>query len=65
MPLFEFLCKKCGHEFEALVIGSLAPSCPKCRSLELEQILSTFATRGGHKSASSDVSGGTGVTGGG
>ncbi len=47
MPLFEFICSKCGHRFEALVIGSQRPVCPLCRSAELEQVLSTFATSSG------------------
>ncbi len=28
MPLFDFRCKKCGAEFEALVLGGIKPSCP-------------------------------------
>ena len=45
MPLHEFRCRACGHEFEALVRPrDPAPSeCPVCRSAEVEQQLSTFA----------------------
>lgn len=44
MPIFEYKCRGCGHEFEAVVLpqGS-APSCPECRSEDLERLLSMFA----------------------
>jgi putative FmdB family regulatory protein len=42
MPLFEYQCKTCGHRFEALVVGSRTPSCPRCTSHELEKQHSTF-----------------------
>jgi putative FmdB family regulatory protein len=49
MPLFEYACKECDHEFEALVRGSDAPECPSCHSKELQRRLSVFAahTAGG------------------
>lgn len=47
MPLFEYECRKCGHQFEALVIGSRTPACPKCKSLELEKKPSAFGMAGG------------------
>ncbi|MGV3709689.1 MAG: FmdB family zinc ribbon protein [Gemmatimonas sp.] len=40
MPIFEFVCKSCDTEFEALVRGSSIPACPKCSSVELERLLS-------------------------
>ena len=40
MPLFEYECLKCGHQFEALVIGARKPVCPKCKSDELEKKVS-------------------------
>lgn len=43
MPLFEYACKKCGHQFETLVMGSAKPACPECNSARLEKMLSTFA----------------------
>lgn len=45
MPLFDFRCRACGHEFEALVRpqdGS-PPQCPKCRGADLERLIPTFA----------------------
>ncbi len=66
MPLFEYVCKKCRHEFEALVIGTKSPSCPKCKSEELEKKVSSLGFAGvGGGAWSSRSSGGCGSTGGG
>ncbi len=51
MPVFEYLCKECAQEFELLVRGSAAPSCPACGGQELEKLMSlprvkSSATRG-------------------
>lgn len=43
MPIFEYACKECGHQFEALVFGKNKPECPKCHSKKLEPQLSVFA----------------------
>jgi putative FmdB family regulatory protein len=43
MPIFEYLCKACEHEFEALVFGNEKASCPKCQSKKLAPKLSVFA----------------------
>jgi putative FmdB family regulatory protein len=45
MPLYDFRCRGCGHEFEALVRPQDAspPCCPACAATDLEQLLSTFA----------------------
>lgn len=43
MPLYEYTCRKCDHQFETLVRGSETPECPSCRSTELERRLSVFA----------------------
>ena len=44
MPIYEYKCQKCGHEFEFLIVPtSDKPSCPKCKSVKLEQQLSMFA----------------------
>lgn len=44
MPIYEYACNACGHEFEALVRASTTPECPNCHSTELEKLLSVFAT---------------------
>jgi len=46
MPIFEYLCKGCGKQFEILVRGSEKPHCPKCNGTRLEQQLSAFAVAG-------------------
>ncbi len=44
MPLFEYLCRKCDQEFEALVrSGQPAPTCKSCGSDEIEKLLSNVA----------------------
>jgi putative FmdB family regulatory protein len=44
MPIFEYVCKDCQHEFEALVFGRDKAACPKCQSKKLTPQLSVFAT---------------------
>jgi putative FmdB family regulatory protein len=43
MPIFEYQCKECNHEFEALVYGGQKAECPKCHSKKLAAQLSVFA----------------------
>jgi putative FmdB family regulatory protein len=45
MPLYDFVCRNCHHEFEALVRPQDAapPACPTCGGRDLERQLSTFA----------------------
>ena len=56
MPIFEYVCQKCSHQFEAVVLGTQKAACPKCESKRLYQKISSFAVRGekSHESASSD-----------
>jgi putative FmdB family regulatory protein len=44
MPIFEYACQDCGHQFETLVRSSTVPECPECHSTDLEKQLSVFAT---------------------
>jgi putative FmdB family regulatory protein len=46
MPIYEYACNQCGHEFETLVRSGAAPDCPSCRSTDLAKKLSVFATAG-------------------
>jgi putative FmdB family regulatory protein len=44
MPIFEYRCKQCRHEFEALVLPqNPTPACPECHSADLDKLLSGFA----------------------
>lgn len=44
MPIYEYACRKCGHQFETLVRSGITPECPSCRSSDLDKQLSVFAT---------------------
>ena len=44
MPLYDFKCRKCSHEFEALVLKK-TPVCPKCGTEDLERLLSLPVVR--------------------
>lgn len=46
MPLFEFVCKKCGEKFEKLILSGEDNDieCPKCKSKEVEKQFSTFSS---------------------
>lgn len=47
MPIFEYACRACGHEFETLVRASDTPSCASCGSATLDKKLSVFAAQNG------------------
>jgi len=44
MPLYEYVCKACRDEFEALVRAQdPAPVCPSCKSSDLEKLITAAA----------------------
>ena len=43
MPIFEYRCRTCGYEFEAIVCASLPAACPSCHGTALEQLVSLFS----------------------
>jgi putative FmdB family regulatory protein len=45
MPIYEYRCQSCGHEFEALVLKPRAVACPACKSETLERLLSAPAVK--------------------
>lgn len=49
MPLYDFRCRRCGHEFEALVRPAHEPACPSCGAADLERLTSgsAFSVRSG------------------
>lgn len=40
MPIYEYSCTRCQHQFEALVRGGTTPVCASCGSADLERIFS-------------------------
>ncbi len=45
MPIFDFACRGCGHQFEALVRGSDTTRCPACQGTDLEKLPSLPAVK--------------------
>jgi putative FmdB family regulatory protein len=44
MPIYEYRCRACDNEFEAVVLPKGDPAvCPGCKSDDLERLLSLFA----------------------
>ncbi|MDP9160832.1 MAG: zinc ribbon domain-containing protein [Acidobacteriota bacterium] len=63
MPIFEYACKRCEHQFEALVYGSEKAECPKCHGTQLSPLLSVFAVSAKASSSPAPSSGGCGSCG--
>lgn len=40
MPLFEYRCPKCDHQFEQLVKREEQPACPQCAESHVEKLMS-------------------------
>jgi putative FmdB family regulatory protein len=49
MPIFEYHCEQCEHDFELLSRAGEPPECPECHSVSLRKKWSTFAAQGGGK----------------
>jgi putative FmdB family regulatory protein len=47
MPLYEYRCQDCQHDFELLVRESTTLECPACHSDRLQKQLSVFAVGAG------------------
>lgn len=47
MPLYEYLCRNCGHRFEQIQKFSdpILRRCPRCKKLKLEKLLSAPAVQ--------------------
>jgi putative FmdB family regulatory protein len=59
MPIYEYECKKCGKDFEALVPMSAKdnPACPLCKSVKVKKKMSiTASSKGGCGSCASTSS---------
>lgn len=67
MPLYEYVCKNCGHQFEVLQRmgeGASDLSCPSCGEKRVEKQFSTFASSSHGTSTSTGFSAGAGCGGG-
>jgi putative FmdB family regulatory protein len=51
MPIYEYECRACHHEFEQLVRTGDTPHCPKCEGQDLERLLSHVAVSSEHTRA--------------
>jgi putative FmdB family regulatory protein len=40
MPIYEYRCESCGHEFEQLIRTGDTPACPSCKGQTLARLLS-------------------------
>jgi putative FmdB family regulatory protein len=65
MVLYDFLCDKCGKEFEDLVKHASDARCPYCGSAEVTKQLSSFAIGSGRRESPPVGGCGTGFCGGG
>lgn len=45
MPVYEYLCGKCGHEFEVTqrITADPIKTCPKCKARKVERLISNTA----------------------
>jgi putative FmdB family regulatory protein len=55
MPIYEYICQKCHHQFEALLYGKEKAECPKCHATKLEPQLSVFAVSAGSTKSSAQA----------
>lgn len=61
MPIYEYHCDKCSHDFEFMVFGKEKPFCPSCDSKNVKKLISAcgFISKGaggettGHSASSS------------
>jgi putative FmdB family regulatory protein len=51
MPIYEYLCRGCGHEFEReqRITDKPVRSCPKCKARKVQRLISqtSFVLKGG------------------
>jgi putative FmdB family regulatory protein len=54
MPIYEYRCRDCHHAFDRVEPlaehGERRPDCPKCKSKNVEQVLTPFFAKTSHKS---------------
>jgi putative FmdB family regulatory protein len=66
MPMYEYRCRACRHEFETYVSGaSTVVTCPACAAQEVTRTLSVFGLRSSGPVMSTAPTAGGGCCGGG
>jgi putative FmdB family regulatory protein len=64
MPIYEYICKKCGNEFEVLVFNKdEKPGCPECGAKNPTRKMSSFGFSAGSKLKSSSTGTGSSCAG--
>jgi putative FmdB family regulatory protein len=63
MPLFEYACRSCGHQFEYLTRQDRSPACPSCAGVDLDKQLSVFAVSAGGGTTAEPMAGPCGTCG--
>ncbi|NLM36703.1 MAG: zinc ribbon domain-containing protein [Firmicutes bacterium] len=59
MPIYEFRCAECAHQFEELCKSATEKvPCPKCGSQQTNRLFSPFAVSGGGRTSSAGGCGG-------
>ena len=56
MPIYEYQCRQCGHQFEKLVRGDATAECPACQAPEAERLFSMSAVISTQKTRSRSIS---------
>ena len=63
MPIYEYICEKCDHDFEELVMSkSEVICCPKCKSDQVRRQMSAASFKSGGDFSSSAGSSCSGCT---
>ena len=59
MPIYEYRCESCKHDFEYLVMGAHEPECPACNSAQVGRLMSAcgFVSKGGGGETTSQSAG--------
>jgi len=62
MPIHEYRCTQCGHQFEEIIIRSSDADdvrCPECGAKRTERLMSAFSSTGSDKGSACAPSGGS------
>ena len=62
MPIYEYVCEKCGNEFEVILFRDEQPLCPACGAADPCKKMSSFGFSVGYKFKASSTSGGSGCS---